>query len=88
MHQKGGVPDDVPEFVADAGMLRDGLLWLPAALALTKLVASNSDGKRMVQGGGVRVSGEVVKDPTFGLPPGRHLLQVGKNKASYVVVPG
>lgn len=88
MHQKGGVPDDVPEFVADAGMLRDGLLWLPAALALTKLVASNSDGKRMVQGGGVRVGGVVVKDPAYGLPPGRHLLQVGKSKASYVVVPG
>ncbi|GDY01627.1 tyrosine--tRNA ligase [Planctomycetota bacterium] len=87
MHQKGGVPDAVADFVADAAALRDGKLWLPSALALAKLVVSNSDGKRMVQGGGVRVGGEVCKDANFALPPGKHLLQVGKSKAAYVIVP-
>jgi tyrosyl-tRNA synthetase len=88
MHQKGGLPDEVPEVTAPAEKLKDGRLWLPAALALANLAASNSEGRRLVQGGGVRVGGEVCKDPDHALPPGRHLLQVGRNKAAHVVVPG
>ncbi|MGE3173631.1 MAG: tyrosine--tRNA ligase [Planctomycetota bacterium] len=88
MHQKGGLPDTVPEVAVGADALRDGKLWLPAALALANLCASNSEGRRLVQGGGVRVDGEVQKDPNTALAPGTRLLQVGKNKAARVVVPG
>ena len=88
MHQRGGLPDAVPEFAADPAALREGRLWLPAALALCGLAASNSDGKRLVQGGGVRVDGEVCKDANAALAAGAHLLQVGRNKAARVLVPG
>ncbi len=87
MHQQGGLPDHVPEFVADAAQLKDGSLWLPAALALAGLCSSNSDGRRQIEGGGVRVDGAVVKDAKLTLAAGRYLLQVGKNKAARVVVP-
>ena len=88
MHQQGGLPDVVPEFTASADQLKDGKLWLPAALALSGLCASNSDGRRLVEGGGVRVDGNVQKDSKHALPSGSYLLQVGKQKAARVHVPG
>ncbi|MEQ1630889.1 MAG: tyrosine--tRNA ligase [Planctomycetota bacterium] len=87
MHREGGLPDQVQEFPADPLQLKDGSLWLPAALALTGLCSSNSDGRRQVEGGGVRVDGNVQKDSKATLPKGRYLLQVGKSKAAYVIVP-
>ena len=68
--------------------MRDGSLWLPAALSAAGLASSNSEGRRLVKGGGVRVDGTVIKDEKYGLPPGRFVLQVGKRKAAAVVVPG
>ena len=88
MHQQGGLPDVVPEFTAVQEQLKDGKLWLPAALALSGLCASNSDGRRLVEGGGVRIDGNVVKDSKHALPHGSYLLQVGKQKAARVHVPG
>ncbi len=88
MHQKGGLPDHVPVVTCDLESLRDGVLRLPAALCLAGLCASTSEGRRLVQGGGVRVDGEVEKDPNAALAAGERLLQVGKNKAARVVVPG
>lgn len=87
VHQQGGVPDDVAEVAVAVDQLRDGALWLPAALAIAGLAASNSEGRRLVQGGGVRVDGAVVKDPQHALTAGRYLLQVGKAKAARVIVP-
>lgn len=88
VHQRGGLPDELPEFAIEPATMRDGRLWLPAALTAAGLARSNSDGRRLVQGGGVRVDGDVVKDDKFTLPPGRYVLQVGKGKAAAVVVPG
>lgn len=87
VHQQGGVPDDLPEVAIAAEAMRDGKIWLPAALAAASLVSSNSEGRRMVVGGGVRVDGVVVKDDKHGLGPGQYVLQVGKRKAASVVVP-
>lgn len=88
MHQQGGVPDQVPEVAAPAALLRDGRLWLPAALHCAGLVASNSEGKRMVESGAVRVDDNVCRDGTAALGPGTFLLQVGKRKAARLTVPG
>ncbi|MCA8976119.1 MAG: tyrosine--tRNA ligase [Planctomycetes bacterium] len=87
VHQQGGVPDDLPEFAVAPELMRDGTIWLPAALTLAGIASSNSDGRRLVKGGGVRVDGVVVKDDKYGLPAGRFVLQVGKSKAAVVVVP-
>lgn len=88
MHQQGGVPDEVAEVAVDAALLKDGRLWLPAALALAGLAPSNSEGRRLVQGGGVRVDGNVVADVQASLGAGAHLVQVGKRKAARIIVPG
>jgi hypothetical protein len=42
----------------------------------------------LVEGGGVRVDGNVQKDSKHALPSGSYLLQVGKQKAARVHVPG
>jgi len=88
VHQQGGLPDDLPEFAIPSDQLKDGAVWLPAAMAFARLCASNSEGRRLVQGGGVRVDGEVVKDAKHGLPPGDYVLQVGKRKFAKVVIAG
>ncbi len=88
VHRDGGVPDDLPTVALDAALLRDGKVWLPAALAAARLASSNSDGRRLVQGGGVRLDGVVVPDPQAQLGPGSYVVQVGKAKAARIVVPG
>lgn len=74
-----GVPSDVPEVTCPA---EGGKLMLAKALAQAKLVSSNGEGRRMIQGGGVEVDGEVVKDGLFELAAGgAYLVRVGsKNR--------
>jgi tyrosyl-tRNA synthetase len=74
-----GVPDDVPEALVPAD---GGKVLLAKALAHAKLVASNGEGRRLIQGGGVEVDGQVVKDALFELVVGQtYLVRVGsKNR--------
>lgn len=74
-----GVPSDVPEAEVAA---EGGKLLLAKALAQVKLVSSNGEGRRMIQGGGVEVDGAVVKDALFELAPGaQYVVRVGsKNR--------
>ncbi|MEX1023532.1 MAG: tyrosine--tRNA ligase [Planctomycetota bacterium] len=71
------LPDDIPErtfrFEAEG-------IPLFALLAKLELATSSSDGRRKVEQGGVRLDGEVVKDPRFVVvaPAEPLLIQVGK----------
>ena len=85
--REGGLPDEVPQVAIAASSLRDGRVLLAAALAEAGLCATNSDGRRLIEGGGVRVSGEVVRDKSATLGSGTHLVQAGKRKAARLVVP-
>jgi tyrosyl-tRNA synthetase len=70
-------PDDVP--VAKLG--EDEPVWLPKALSEAGLVASNSEGRRMIAQGAVKVDGEKVSDDT--MPRSKLLdsvVQVGKRR--------
>jgi tyrosyl-tRNA synthetase len=74
-----GVPDDVPEFEVDL----DEEVYLPGLLHQLGLAPSASEGRRLIDGGGVRVDGESVLPRTYSVARayvhGR-LLQVGKRK--------
>ncbi len=71
--QKGDIPADMPAYTFQAGQS------VLDVLAAGKLVSSNSEGRRMVQQGAVRLDGETLKDPFQQFPhPG--VLQVGKRK--------
>lgn len=53
-------PDDVSEFV----LPEDEEVWLPRLLAQAEMVSSNSEGRRMLEQGAVRIDGEPVASDT------------------------
>ena len=80
------LPDDIPEraWPSEPGEP------LPLAILLRELglASSSSDARRSVQGGGVRVGGEVVREPMQPIAPpaegGELLVQVGKRRFARV----
>jgi len=74
-----GVPDDVPEIV----VALEEEVYLPGLLHELNLAPSASEGRRLIDGGGVRVDGEPVAPRTYSVARANvlgHLLQVGKRK--------
>jgi tyrosyl-tRNA synthetase len=62
---------------------------LARLLALTKLVASNKEGRRKIEQGGVRLAGERIGDPDLEVEADAvdgQLLQVGKRAWARVLV--
>ena len=55
-------------------------------LKVAGLVASTSEGLRMIEQGGVRIGGDVVADKALKLDAGQHVLQVGKRKFARVTL--
>lgn len=75
--------DAVPEDVETIALPCDGdSLWLPKALALAGLVKSSSQGRQLVEQGGVEIDQQRVADPKHALAAGRtYLVRVGsKNR--------
>ena len=79
VHARREVPDEIEEreLPRDAGAEK-----LPLIKALPKLglASSGSEARRLIAQGGVTVEGERVSDPNAALPPGSHLIKVGKRK--------
>ncbi len=85
---RDGTPDQVPEVrVATQG----DTLWIAKALSMAGLVKTTSEGKRLVEQGGVEVDGQRISDPQYQLARGgRYLIRAGsKNRrfANVVVEP-
>ena len=78
---KGGAPDEMPELNLGAAPLGIGALLKAAGL-----VASTSEGLRMVEQGGVRVDGNAVGDKGLKLGAGTYVVQVGKRKFARVTL--
>jgi tyrosyl-tRNA synthetase len=76
-------PEDVPEFQLGA---TDGSVLLCKVLAQAGLVPSNSEGRRAIKGGGVKVDGEKIADENLEVSAtGSYLLQVGKRRFARVI---
>lgn len=74
------LPTEIPEFCVEAG---GETLLLSKLLLSAGLVSSNSEARRLLEQGAVRVDGEVLRDPKTELStaPGKALLvQVGKRR--------
>ncbi|RII24986.1 MAG: tyrosine--tRNA ligase [Geobacter sp.] len=75
-------PDAMPEITIAA---EGEKMLLCKLLAQTGLVPSNSEGRRSIQGGGVKVDGEKVADGNLELTcKGEYVLQVGKRRFARV----
>lgn len=72
--QERDLPSEMEELSIDAGEV-----WLPQLLNTAGMVSSNSEGKRMIQQGSVRVNGEKVTEENCTLQ-NDDVLQVGKRK--------
>jgi len=86
--KKGGVPDDLPEYVCTSVEP----VALPQLLLDAGLVSSTSEGRRMVQQGAVTIDGEKAGDINQMIPPhapsqGEMLIKVGKRRFCKVLFP-
>ncbi|MBS1170924.1 MAG: tyrS [Burkholderiaceae bacterium] len=78
---RGGIPDDVPAVSLSGAPLGIGQL-----LKAANLVASTSEGLRMVEQGGVRIDGAAVSDKGLKIEAGTFVVQVGKRKFARVTL--
>lgn len=79
-----GLPEDIPELSLAA---EGESLFLPKALNLAGMVKSASDGRRLLQQGGVEVDGQRIKDERHALRRGsRYLLKVGSKNRKFCYV--
>jgi len=75
-------PDEMPGFTLKP---EAGKLLLCRVLAETGLAKSNSEGRRSIQGGGVKVNGEKISDENQEIDcAGEYILQVGKRRFARV----
>ena len=78
---KGGVPDEIPEV-----SLSGAPMGIAALLNAAGMVASNGEGNRLIDGGGVRIDSSVVSDKGLKLGAGVYVVQVGKRKFARVTL--
>ena len=81
MFQAGGLPDDIDEPLVHLSGQDSEQIWIVALLAQAGLVPSNSEARRLIHQGAVRVDGERVSDVNTRLTiSAPHLLQVGRRR--------
>jgi tyrosyl-tRNA synthetase len=68
VHREHEIPQDMEEVPLPAGLAKDGRVWLPRLITALGLAASNSEARRLIQQGGVRIDGEPVADPSAEVP--------------------
>ena len=79
VHKKKEIPEDIPEYTPEKD--KEGKAWIVALLTGADLAGSNSEARRLIHQGGVRIDGEKVQDETLNLPiRDDFVLQVGKRK--------
>ena len=74
-------PTEVPEYVIPSEELRDGRIEVARLLTLAGLVASNREGRRKIQEGGVYLEDDRVTDPSLQVAPAEvdgRLLRLGR----------
>ena len=81
VHQKRELPKDMPEMVLGEPMT------IPELLVVAGLCPSRSDGRRLVEQGGVRIDGDPVESVDQIVTPGERVLQVGKRRFLRLVPP-
>jgi tyrosyl-tRNA synthetase len=87
--QERALPDDIPEISLSAADLENGMIKAVPLLVKLGLVSSNSEARRMIQQGGVRVNQEKVTDIQADIQVKNGLVvQVGKRKFARIRLEG
>ncbi len=84
---RGELPDDMPEIHLTQGDLADGVISVVALMTRAGFAASNSEARRLIEQGGVRVDDRRVADAAEGIAPeDGMILKVGKRRFARVLV--
>ncbi|HET9248807.1 MAG TPA: tyrosine--tRNA ligase [Actinomycetota bacterium] len=81
VHREHELPEEIPDAAIPADAIVDGSVYLPKLLAALELADSNSQARRLIEQGGVRLDGEPVAADTLELPASElhgRVLQVGR----------
>ncbi|MBR2522039.1 MAG: tyrosine--tRNA ligase [Coriobacteriales bacterium] len=81
--KKHDIPEDIDEIAFEFTLNDDGLVYLPAVMAQIKFAQSASEGRRLIDSGGVKIDGEQLEAKSYNVEPARlagAVLQVGKRK--------
>ncbi|CUU03125.1 MAG: tyrosine--tRNA ligase [Fimbriimonadales bacterium] len=85
------LPTDAPEVPIPASLIKeDGTVWLAGLIAAIGFASSNSEARRLIQGGGVELDGARISDPTYSAPVEHltgKLLRVGKHRFAKLAPP-
>jgi tyrosyl-tRNA synthetase len=83
VHKRKEIPEDIPEVKLPVSLGPADRVWLARLLAEFGLARSNSDARRLIEQGGIRIDGQRVTDPELEVAvadlPGK-VLQVGTRK--------
>jgi tyrosyl-tRNA synthetase len=83
VHKEHEVPEEISQVSLPASVASAERVWLPRLLAELGLAKSNSEARRLIEQGGVRIDGARVEDPGVEVAvadlPGK-VLQVGTRK--------
>jgi len=60
-------PEKIKELILKKDDLKEGKIWLIKLVALSGVVDSKSEARRLVEQGGVRINGEKISDPSLDL---------------------
>lgn len=79
VHKQKEIPDDIPEISPELN--EEGKVWIVQLMRAASLADSNSEARRLIEQGGVRIDGEKIQDTTVNLEVYEEfVLQVGKRK--------
>jgi tyrosyl-tRNA synthetase len=85
--QRHEIPDEMDEIEIAAHELEGGTLWIIALLSQLGLVSSNSEARRMILQGGVRIDQEKVNDVELQVSVEEGMVvQVGRRKFARVKI--
>ncbi|MFW6007437.1 MAG: tyrosine--tRNA ligase [Halanaerobiales bacterium] len=78
---RGKLPEDIPEFTVNKDELEAGEIWIVSLVAATGLVDSNSEARRMIKQGAVRINGEKYQKINIDIEPEDDMIiQIGKRR--------
>ncbi len=84
---KGELPSDMPEHRIRRSDLEDGRIWIVKLVADCGGASSNSEARRLIRQGGVRLNDQRIQDETANVEVnGGDVLQVGRRHFAKIVV--
>lgn len=88
VHRERAVPEDIPALRLDADALDDsGRIWVVRLLTEAKLANSNSEARRLITQGGVRIDGDALTDASLDWEATNGaIIQVGRRRFVRVVL--